>query len=236
MASQIEGEQAQTRKDIGQVSEQLCKLFEGGELSSWVQKSVNSNCKAAATQAQKSRGPAVVADTLFTVSELDWFSKNAYNLALKFSMTWEPREVLRMLHVCIKFIDMYPEGISEQNTDDLSLRRMFCDFLAATLLIVLARAEDNIEKQLQDYLMVRKHVESFDNGLQLILEKMEEGPTQDLLRKLEVLLAYDFEAACLLKSWSDLGEIIIRAEICKSMKVYELMADCILSAEAPTKG
>lgn len=170
------------------------------------------------------------------MGELDWFSKNAYNLALKFSIIWEPREVLRMLQVCIKFISLYPEGMSEHNTDDLSLRRMFCDYLAATLLIILARAEDNIEKQLQDYLVVRKHVESFDNGLQLILEKMEEGPTKDLLRKLEVLLAYDFEAACLLKSWSELGQIIIKAEICKSMRAYELMADCILSVNAPTKG
>lgn len=113
---------------------------------------------------------------------------------------------------------------------------MFCSFLSATLLIVLARAEDNIATQLQDYLTIRKHVESYDKDVRLILEKMEEGPTQDLLKKLEVLLAYDFEAACLLKNWEDLGRVVARAEICKSMRVYELMADCILSAEAPTKG
>ena len=30
---------------------------------------------------------------------------------------------------------------------DLSLRRLFCDFLSASLLIVMARGEDNIEYQ-----------------------------------------------------------------------------------------
>lgn len=218
MASQIEGEQVKSSKDMPKVSDHLCKIFE-----------------AAATQAQKSRAPVTIAETLFTVSELDWFSKNAYNLALKFSTTWEPHQVLRMLQVCIKFISLYPLDATSQNVNDLSLRRMFCDFLAATLLIVQARPEDNIEIQLQDYLVVRKHVANFATGLDSILSQMEEGPTQDLLRKLEALLAYDFEAACLLKAWNDLGAIITKAEVCKSTRVYELMADCILSAEAPTQ-
>ena len=30
---------------------------------------------------------------------------------------------------------------------DLSLRRLFCDFLSASLLVVMARGEDNIEAQ-----------------------------------------------------------------------------------------
>ena len=30
---------------------------------------------------------------------------------------------------------------------DLSLRRLFCDFLSASLLIVMARGEDNLEYQ-----------------------------------------------------------------------------------------
>ena len=30
---------------------------------------------------------------------------------------------------------------------DLSLRRLFCDFLSASLMVVMARGEDNIEVQ-----------------------------------------------------------------------------------------
>jgi hypothetical protein len=141
-----------------------------------------------------------------------------------------------MLQCCIAFIDQYPTDISEQISDDLSLRKMFCEFSAATALIALARGEDTVETQLQDYLNIRKHVASFDSLLQDKLVKMEEGPAQDLLQKLSVLLAFDFEAACQLKAWNDLGEIIRKAEICKGMRIYELMADCVLASKAPTEG
>lgn len=141
-----------------------------------------------------------------------------------------------MLQCCIAFIDQYPTDISEQISDDLSLRKMFCEFSAATALIALARAEDIVETQLQDYLNIRKHVTSFDSLLQDKLVNMEEGPAQDLLQKLSVLLAFDFEAACQLKAWDDFGEIVMKAAICKEMRIYELMADCILASKAPTEG
>lgn len=141
-----------------------------------------------------------------------------------------------MLESCIAFIELYPKDIDRQVSDDLSLRLIFCHFLATVLLISLARAEDNIEMQLQDYLTIRKHVHNFDTILQLKLETVEEGPAEDLVKKLSILLAYDFEAAVRLKKWDDLHEIILKADICKSMKVFELMADCMLCCGAPTNG
>lgn len=100
----------------------------------------------------------------------------------------------------------------------------------------MARGEEIIERQLQFYLNLRKHVESFDGQLQEKINKIEEGPAQDLLQKLAILLTFDFEAACQLKAWDSLEEVIFKAEVCKSMHIYELMADCILSSHAPTQG
>ena len=100
----------------------------------------------------------------------------------------------------------------------------------------MARSEDNIEAQLQDYLNLRKHVESFDRLLQDKLDKMGEDAKQDLLRKLSILVAFDFEAACQLKAWDDLGEIILKTVTCENVHVYEVMADCLLCSQAPTQG
>lgn len=141
-----------------------------------------------------------------------------------------------MLLCCIAFIDHYPKDIDEPSSNDLWLRKMFCEFSSATALVALARAEDIIETQLQNYLSLRKHVESFDSLLQEKLDKLEEGPRLDLLQKLAVLLAFDFEAACRLKAWDSLSEVILKAACCNEPKVYELMADCILSSQAPTQG
>jgi len=175
-------------------------------------------------------------DTVWEVRELDWFSKNSYNLVIKNLSTWTPRHSLRMLTCCIAFINHYPNDISDQVSEDLCLRKMFCEFSAVTALLALARGEVNIEIQLQDYLNLRKHVESFDTLLQEKVGKLGEDAEEDLFRKLSVLIVFDFEAACHLKAWDDLHEIIIKSDCCKSPRVYELMADCILCSEAPTQG
>ncbi|TVY21229.1 hypothetical protein LARI1_G000647 [Lachnellula arida] len=200
------------------IIEKLCKLFEG-----------------AVTSIRKTPSSGQDTDVLWSIPELNWYSKNSYNLALKHISTWPLRYSLRMLTCCVAFIDHYPKDINEQIAEDLSLRKMFCVFSAGTALVVLARGEDNREQSMQDYLNLRKHVSSFDDLLQDKLETLEEGPAQDLLQKLSVLLAFDFEAACQLKAWVDLPSVVGKAEICKNMQVYQLMADCVLNAKAPTQ-
>lgn len=133
-------------------------------------------------------------------------------------------------------MDHYPKDLNEQMSDDLSLRKMFCAFSSATILISLARAQDIIENQLQDYLTVRKHVEKFDTLLQEKVGSLDDNMEQDLRRKLSILAAFDFEGACRLKAWDDLGQTVLQADACKSSQVYEIMADIILCSEAPTPG
>ena len=47
----------------------------------------------------------------------------------------------------VQFIELYPNAIDLNVTADLSLRRLLCDFLRCSLLVVLARREENIEHQ-----------------------------------------------------------------------------------------
>ena len=49
----------------------------------------------------------------------------------------------------VQFIDLYPKDMDSSTLADLSLRRMFCDFLGASLLVVIARGEDAIEPQVR---------------------------------------------------------------------------------------
>ncbi|KAL8827012.1 MAG: hypothetical protein Q9191_003441 [Dirinaria sp. TL-2023a] len=121
---------------------------------------------------------------------------------------------------------------------DLSLRRLFCDFLCASLLIVIARDEDNIESQLQHYLNVRKAANDFRKRLQEQLERLEGGAKEDLSRKHNSLLAYDFEAAARLKAWESFEPLIKGKKDCEANpdpKIYAIMADIVLSCEAPTE-
>lgn len=204
--------------DMQSMSEKMCMAFEKSSVA-----------------LQKSRSHGKV-DHPWSIDELDWFSKNSYNMAIKHLASWHPQQILRMLLSCITFIDCYPKDIGEQMSEDLTLRKMFCEFSAATALVALARGEDNIEIRLQDYLSARKHVDSFDTLLQEKVDKLDEDARHDLQRKLSILAAFDFEAACQLKDWDSLPEAIAKADTCKNSQVHEVMADCILSSDAPTQG
>ncbi|KAF2848838.1 SPO22-domain-containing protein [Plenodomus tracheiphilus IPT5] len=66
---------------------QLCTVFDG-----------------ACSQAKASRRrPSTPAQQLFTAQEFDWFSKNAYNLSLKYCAEIAPKDLVKLLSTCIEY-------------------------------------------------------------------------------------------------------------------------------------
>ncbi|KAH7021231.1 meiosis protein SPO22/ZIP4 like-domain-containing protein [Microdochium trichocladiopsis] len=169
-------------------------------------------------------------DKLFTIAELDWFCKNAYNLGLKHTATWDISLVVRLFEVCISVMQYYPPDLPAQPACDILLRNLFCHFMVATALLAIARAEDNIEKQLQHYLIMRKKVKAFDEMLECEKGKLDDVLIDDLELKLSTLLVFDFEGAICLKSYDDLDSIILRAKLLEEAAAYQAMADCLLRA------
>ena len=194
----------------------LCKIFEG-----------------AATQARRLREQ--VNDSVFTIAELDWFSRNCYNLSLKVCHIWPPQQTLRLMQAALKFIELYPADLDLAILSDLSLRRLFCDFVLCSLSIYLARNEDNIEHQLQQYLSSRRFVTDWRSHLPDQLSRLDGGARSDLITKHATLLSYDFEAAARLKSWVDFDTIITECQSCQDVKLYAILADIILASETPTE-
>ncbi|KAI0402376.1 meiosis protein SPO22/ZIP4 like-domain-containing protein [Xylaria palmicola] len=173
--------------------------------------------KSAAEEIQKERRDSK-SNKLFTIDEFDWFCKNAYNLGLENAMVWEARDVISILGCCLSITSSYPRDISAQTVADTSLRGMFCNFMVATVLLALARSEDNTESRLQDYLDMRRHVQQFHHTLESRLGDLDETSREDLLRKLSTLL-------------DDLKGIILRAQPGQSLSTYQAMADCVLRCQ-----
>jgi hypothetical protein len=220
-------------KDI----EKLCRMYEVGECSckrTILQRVLTRIVAVKSLRDEKrSKRPTETGEVIWTVRDLDWFSINAYNTAIKNVTTYDTRPVLRILKSCTEFIDHYPKDIGVAVTTAIYLRKMFCGFTSATAFVALARGQDNTEIQLNDYLQLRKHVGSYDSLLQELHGHLDQDLEQDLTHKLSVLMAFDFEAACKLKHWDDLGEVILKSAVCKTMRLYQLMADCLLSLEEP---
>ncbi|KAI0194684.1 meiosis protein SPO22/ZIP4 like-domain-containing protein, partial [Xylaria flabelliformis] len=176
----------ETDRDKETLVEDLCNVF-----------------KAAADEIQKERRDNKN-DKLFTIEELDWFCKNAYNIGLENTMIWEARHVIAMLECCLSIVSSYPPDIPAQMAADNSLRGMFCNFMAATVLLALARSEDNVESRLQDYLNMRNHVKCFHETLESRLDALDEVSRGDLQIKLSSLLVFEFEGATCLKLYPEM--------------------------------
>jgi hypothetical protein len=202
--------------EVANAVDDICKIFE-----------------AAATQAEASRRDAVT--NAFSLAELDWFSKNSYNLGLKVCTSWNPGQTLRLVKSCLTFIDLHPVTVEAGVAADLSLRRLFCDFLCSSLLVVLARNEDKVEEQLQHYLNLRKVVDDFRRHVKDQLNQLKGGAKDDLRRKYSSLLAFDYEAAARLKAWESLDPIIKDTQELGDPNIYEILADITLSSKAPSE-
>lgn len=174
------------------------------------------------------------AEKPFNTDELEWFSRNAYNLALKNTAKWDLRYVVRMLTACVCILSYFPPDLASE--PDISLKSLFARFVISSALISLARTHDNIEKQRRDYGKTRLHVTAFDRELSEQLSHFDEASQHDLLRKHATLLSFDFEAAVSLGEWEDLGGIVQRAGPCKSIMAYQAMADTLLRGKAPGQG
>lgn len=173
---------------------------------------------------------------MFTVAELDWFRKNAYNMGAGKCDSWGLSHLIRIFSACLTIIGCYPSDIPLNEAADTALMSMRCHFVIAAALVSLARAEDKMDEQLQRYLEMRRHVAAFDALLQTEIGTHDEEVARDLLAKLSTLFVFDFEGAVRLMDWDDLSEIVRKAKMCKDEVMYKAMGDCLLRAQAPGKG
>ncbi|GAW15707.1 hypothetical protein ANO14919_051260 [Xylariales sp. No.14919] len=189
----------ETGTNKGSLVGDLCKIFKAGKPHARHAPFLGLTVHPAASEIEKDRRDTE-SEKLFTIDELDWFCKNAYNLGLENATAWEARHVITIIECCLSIISSYPPNIPAQMVADTSLRGMFCNFMAATVLLALARSEDNIELRLQDYLNMRHHVQHFQKVLESRSDSLDQTSREDLQTKLSTLLVFEFEGATCLKS------------------------------------
>ncbi|KAL6864455.1 meiosis protein SPO22/ZIP4 like domain-containing protein [Trichoderma novae-zelandiae] len=199
-------------------ADDLCQLFE----------------KAAEQANQNPRDEE--GNALFTIPELHWFRKNAYNMGVSKCESWQLSHIIRIFQTTLAFSACYPTDLPLSEFTEMALMALRCHFVIAAALIALARTEDRVEEQLQYYLEARHHIKSFDGTLENSSDDFQEDNVRtDLIAKLSTLFVFDFEAATVLKDWDGLNEIVRKAKICRDEAVYKAMGDCMLRSRAPGK-
>ncbi|KAH9875282.1 hypothetical protein J1614_004773 [Plenodomus biglobosus] len=79
---------------------QLCMVFDGGKDNNTNTVSRAERSPACSQAKASRRRPSTPAQQLFTAEEFEWFSKNTYNLSLKYCTEMAPKDLVRLLSTC----------------------------------------------------------------------------------------------------------------------------------------
>lgn len=188
----------------------LCKVFEG-----------------AAAQVRKLKGQSSTKAQDFNRIEIEWFSRNSYNLALEFCSTAHPQFLARLSTSCIQLVEALEADATPSEKQNLSLRRVLCEFLSMSASVVLARSEDSIEESLQHYMAVRKHGESLRDMVSSQLENASLGQAarEDLIAKHLDSVKYSLEATMRLSKWDEIEPLFQASWRYDDPKKWHTLAD-----------
>ncbi|KAF2768602.1 SPO22-domain-containing protein [Teratosphaeria nubilosa] len=146
-------------------------------------------------------------------TEIQWWSKNAYNFALKMCADIHPEMLIRLLKVCTTFLGSYPNDGGIMIRDDIYRRRALCHFLSVSALVVLARSsEDGTEYSIQAYAQLRKEVASFMRAIDPLQEIKSSSVSlrdqKDIQARKFALLKFDLEAVLHLQQWEQIDRAL----------------------------
>jgi hypothetical protein len=171
----------------------------------------------------------------FTMDELEWFCKAAYNLGLKYSGILDLRCTVCILEACVKITNLFPGDQEMHATTDISPKRLICRFLIASALAALVRRPPMAEAEeqtLKDCQSMREHIRAFYTELKQQRRIGEDARPSDMLSKLSVLVVFDFEGAIRLGDWDELDDICETAASCHESDTLRVLGDSLLRSQA----
>lgn len=159
-------------------------------------------------------------------AEIQWWSKNAFNIALQQCTEMQPEHLVRLLRACNKFLECYPDDSGLMHRDDVVQRKQICHFLCASTFTVLGRTADDRQQQLQHYLEVQREANAF---LQSYQPPLNQAADADLrrARALEVL-RYNVESVFKLEQWDKLDAALTACLNFQGTARWDTLADLVM--------
>lgn len=158
-------------------------------------------------------------------AEIQWWSKNAFNIALQQCTEMQPEHLARLLRACNKFLECYPDDSGLMHRDDIVQRKQICHFLCASAFTVLGRTADDRQQQLQHYLEVQREANTFLTSWQ----PPRQTADADLhsARALE-LLRYIVESVFKLEQWDKLDAALAACLNFQGTARWDTLADLVM--------
>ncbi|KAL1391665.1 meiosis protein SPO22/ZIP4 like-domain-containing protein [Phyllosticta capitalensis] len=158
----------------------------------------------AASQADKQKqGEGGKRCPVFPKEELEWFSRNIYNIC----------RLISFLDSCIKFTSLLQNTESSEAASsmpaDITLRLLIAHFIAGSSSVVLARSSDSIPDSINAYASVTHHSKAYRTLLasHMRVSDLGDASRADLFSKRAQLLRHELEAALKTHNWDNLDAL-----------------------------
>jgi hypothetical protein len=161
-------------------------------------------------------------------AEVQWWSKNSFNIALRLCAEMPPEQLVRLLRACVKFLESFPDDNGLMHHDDLARRKEVCHFLCASASIVLGRSTEDRPQKSQHYLEVQREARVFLKTWQEQPLQQDDADTESRrLRAFEVL-KFNVESVFHLEQWDDLDAALMAFMEFDGAARWETLADLII--------
>ncbi|KAK4555551.1 sporulation-specific protein 22 [Recurvomyces mirabilis] len=147
------------------------------------------------------------------LDELQWWSKNAFNVAMRYSKDMIPKMLVRLLATCVCFLDC----LSPDHQAGVRRRRLICYFTSALGFVTIAKAsKEGSDQRRQCYMQARSQADQFSKhyedwqgttGVTLPTKDREKESEKMAVRAFEIK-RLDLECALHLQLWSTLDAAV----------------------------
>lgn len=159
-------------------------------------------------------------------AEIQWWSKNSFNLALRHCAAMPPTQLTLLVRACNKFLRCYPDDNGLMHREELVDRMQVCHFICASAFTLLGRTTNDRPQQLQNYLEVQREVQAF-----LVIWQQPDDKVADAeLRRARALelLRLNVESVFKLEQWDRLDEALAACLELQGATRWDTLADLVM--------
>jgi hypothetical protein len=159
-------------------------------------------------------------------AEIQWWSKNTFNIALRYCTEMPPDHLIRLVRACNQFLECYPDDNGLMHHDDLIQRKQICHFICASAFTALGRTSNDRSEQLQNYLEVQREAKAFLASWQQPHHQIADAELRRA-RALE-MLRFNVESVFKLEQWDKLDEALAACLEFQGTARWDTLADLVM--------
>jgi hypothetical protein len=155
--------------------------------------------------------------------EIEWWSKNSFNLAVRHCGSLDPKMLLRLLEACMTFLDCHSRHSEGVQAQDILKRKVVCLFMSTTASIVLGRGSGS---GLNHFTKAREKIGIFKKLNGKLDPSVHDKGTGS---RTFAMLKFELECILRLQRWDDVDAVLHECLDARNEGRWDTLADLLIA-------